>query len=99
MQNNALGIIETTGMTGAIEASDAMVKTAYVEHLGEERIGSGLVSVMVRGEIGAVKSAVEAGVEAAKKTGEFLNFLIIPKPHEEIEKILPKNNNSKKEIL
>ena len=99
MSKEALGMIETTGLTGAIEASDAMVKTANVIHLGEERIGSGLVTVMVRGDVGAVKAAVEAGVSAAKKAGEFLTSHVIPAPNEEVEKILPTGNNKHKEIL
>lgn len=88
----ALGMIETCGITGAIEASDAMVKTAKVTHIGEERIGSAFVTVMVRGEVGAVKASVEAGVEAAKKTGEFLSAHVIPRPHPEVENILPSGN-------
>ncbi|HPZ09885.1 MAG TPA: BMC domain-containing protein [Candidatus Eremiobacteraeota bacterium] len=86
----ALGMIETKGLIGAIEASDAMVKAANVELIGEERIGSAYVTVMVRGDVGAVKAAVDAGAEAARKVGELVSVHVIPRPHEEVEKILPK---------
>jgi len=83
-------MIETKGLIGAIEASDAMVKAANVELIGEERIGSAYVTVMVRGDVGAVKAAVDAGAEAARKVGELVSVHVIPRPHEEVEKILPK---------
>ncbi len=86
----ALGMIETKGLIGAIEASDAMVKAANVELIGEERIGSAYVTVLVRGDVGAVKAAVDAGAEAARKVGELVSVHVIPRPHEEVEKILPK---------
>ena len=85
----ALGMIETKGLIGAIEASDAMVKAANVELIGEERIGSAYVTVLVRGDVGAVKAAVDAGAEAARKVGELISVHVIPRPHEEVEKILP----------
>ncbi|MEQ8168593.1 MAG: BMC domain-containing protein [Candidatus Eremiobacterota bacterium] len=86
----ALGMIETKGLIGAIEASDAMVKAANVELIGEERIGSAYVTVLVRGDVGAVKAAVDAGAEAARKVGELVSVHVIPRPHEEVEKILPR---------
>ena len=85
----ALGMIETKGLVGAIEAADAMVKAANVQLIGTEKIGSGLVSVMVRGDVGAVKSAVEAGGSAAAKLGEIVATHVIPRPHSDVEKILP----------
>ena len=88
----ALGMIEVKGFVGAIEAADAMVKAANVQLVGEERIGSAYVTVMVRGDVGAVKAAVDAGAEAARKVGELISVHVIPRPHEEVEKILPKPN-------
>ena len=85
----ALGMIETRGLVAAIEAADAMVKAANVELIGSEKIGSGLVSVMVRGDVGAVKSAVEAGGANAAKLGELVATHVIPRPHTDVEKILP----------
>lgn len=85
----SLGIIETRGLTAAIEAADAMLKAADVEIAGTEKIGSGLVSVIVRGEVGAVKAAVEVGVEAAQRVGELIASHVIPRPHSDIEKMLP----------
>ena len=90
MAMDALGMIETRGLTAAIEAADAMVKAAYVSLLGTEKIGSGLVSVMVRGDVGAVKAAVESGTAAASKLGEIIATHVIPRPHADVEKILPK---------
>ena len=87
---NALGMIETKGLVGAIEAADAMVKSAEVTLVGTEKIGSGLVSVMVRGDVGAVKAAVESGAAAASKLGEIIATHVIPRPHADVEKILPK---------
>ena len=83
--------IETRGLTAAIEAADAMVKAAEVTLVGTEKIGSGLVSVMVRGDVGAVKAAVEAGAAAATRLGEVIATHVIPRPHADVEKILPKN--------
>ncbi len=90
MAQEALGIIETRGLTAAIEAADAMVKSAEVNLVGTEKIGSGLVSVMVRGDVGAVKAAVESGAAAASKLGEIIATHVIPRPHADVEKILPK---------
>ncbi len=89
MAQEALGMIETRGLVAAIEAADAMVKAANVELIGTEKIGSGLVSVMVRGDVGAVKSAVEAGGAAATRLGEIIATHVIPRPHNDVEKILP----------
>ena len=86
----ALGMVETRGLVAAIEAADAMVKAANVELIGTEKIGSGLVSVMVRGDVGAVKSATESGSAAASKLGELVAVHVIPRPHGDVEKILPK---------
>lgn len=90
MQNESLGMVETRGLVGAIEAADAMVKSANVVLVGYEKIGSGLVTVMVRGDVGAVKSAVDAGAVAAVKVGEVVSQHVIPRPHSDVEKILPK---------
>ncbi len=89
MSQEALGMIETRGLVAAIEAADAMVKAANVQLIGTEKIGSGLVSVMVRGDVGAVKSAVEAGGAAAGSLGEIIATHVIPRPHSDVEKILP----------
>ena len=86
----ALGLIETRGLVAAIEAADAMTKAAEVELIGTEKIGSGLVSVMVRGAVGAVKAAVEAGSTSASRLGELVATHVIPRPHGDVEKILPK---------
>lgn len=86
----ALGMIETKGLVGAIEAADAMTKSANVTLMGYEKIGSGLVTVMVRGDVGAVKAAVDAGACAAEKVGEIVAQHVIPRPHNDVEKILPK---------
>ena len=90
MSKEALGMVETRGLTAAIEAADAMVKAAEVTLIGTEKIGSGLVSVMVRGDVGAVKAAVEAGSTTASSLGELVATHVIPRPHEDVEKILPK---------
>ena len=90
MAIDALGMIETRGLTAAIEAADSMVKAAVVVLIGTEKIGSGLVSVMVRGDVGAVKAAVEAGANTASTLGELVATHVIPRPHEDVEKILPK---------
>ena len=89
MDKQALGMIETKGLVGAIEAADAMVKAANVTLAGKEQIGSGLVTVMVRGDVGAVKASVEAGAAAAKRVGELVSVHVIPRPHADVEKILP----------
>ena len=89
MVQQALGMVETRGLVAAIEAADAMLKAAHVELVGTEKIGSGLVSVMVRGDVGAVKAAVEAGLAAAQKLGEIIATHVIPRPHTDVEKILP----------
>ena len=86
----ALGMIETKGLVGAIEAADAMTKSANVTLMGYEKIGSGLVTVMVRGDVGAVKAAVDAGACAAEKVGEIVAQHVIPRPHTDVDKILPK---------
>ena len=90
MVQQALGMIETRGLIAAIEAADAMLKAANVELVGTKKIGSGLVSVMVRGDVGAVKAAVEAGSAAATRLGEVIATHVIPRPHADVEKILPK---------
>ena len=90
MAYEALGMIETRGLTAAVEAADAMVKAAEVTLIGTEKIGSGLVSVMVRGDVGAVKAAVEPGTAAASRLGEIIATHVIPRPHADVEKILPK---------
>ena len=86
----ALGMVETRGLVAAIEAADAMVKAANVQLIGTEKIGSGLVTVMVRGDVGAVKAATEAGSAAAVKLGQIIATHVIPRPHNDVEKILPK---------
>ncbi|NPV69157.1 MAG: ethanolamine utilization microcompartment protein EutM [Firmicutes bacterium] len=90
MALEALGMVETKGLVGAIEAADAMVKAANVTLIGYEKIGSGLVTVMVRGDVGAVKAATDAGAAAAQKVGEVVSVHVIPRPHTDTEKILPK---------
>ena len=90
MALEALGMVETRGLVAAIEAADAMVKAANVALIGTEKIGSGLVTVMVRGDVGAVKSATESGSAAASKLGELVAVHVIPRPHADVEKILPK---------
>ena len=90
MSNQALGMIETRGLVAITEAADAMLKAANVELVGSEKIGSGLVTVMVRGDVGAVKAAVEAGAEVAGRLGEVVAVHVIPRPHSDVEAILPK---------
>ena len=92
MPFDALGMIETKGLIGAVEAADAMVKTANVVLVGKEYIGAGYVTVMVRGDVGAVKSATDAGAAAARRVGELVSVHVIPRPHAEVEKILPKGS-------
>ena len=88
----ALGMIETKGMVAAIEASDAMVKAANVTLVGRELVGGGLVTVMVRGDVGAVKAATDAGAAAAQRVGELISVHVIPRPHGDVELILPSSN-------
>lgn len=89
MAMEALGMVETRGLVAAIEAADAMVKAANVTLIGTEKIGSGLVSVMIRGDVGAVKAATDAGREAAARLGEIVAVHVIPRPHADVEVILP----------
>ena len=89
MAQEALGMVETRGLTAAIEAADAMTKSAEVKLIGTEKIGSGLVTVMVCGDVGAVKASVESGSEAAGRLGELVAAHVIPRPHSDVEKILP----------
>lgn len=86
----ALGLVETKGLVGSIEAADAMVKAANVKLIGKVHVGGGLVTVMVRGDVGAVKAATDAGAAAAEKVGELVSVHVIPRPHSDIEFILPK---------
>jgi ethanolamine utilization protein EutM len=90
MTTEALGLVETKGLIGAIEAADAMVKAANVVLVGKEYIGAGYVTVMVRGDVGAVKAATDAGAAAARRVGELVSVHVIPRPHAEVEKVLPK---------
>lgn len=89
MRGEALGMVETKGLVGAIEAADAMVKAANVNLVGYEKIGSGLVSVFVRGDVGAVKAATDSGAAAAQRVGELVSVHVIPRPHADVERILP----------
>lgn len=89
MQMEALGMIETRGLVGAIEAADAMVKAANVHLVGKELVGGGLVTIVVRGDVGAVKAATDAGAAAAKRVGELVSVHVIPRPHGEVEMIIP----------
>ncbi len=86
----ALGMVETKGLVGAVEAADAMVKAANVKLIGKVHVGGGLVTVMVRGDVGAVKASTDAGAAAAEKVGELVSIHVIPRPHSDIELILPK---------
>lgn len=97
MNNGALGMVETKGLIGSIEAADAMVKAANVVLVGKENIGGGIVTIMVRGDVGAVKAATDAGAAAAQRVSELLSVHVIPRPHEEVSKILP-NGGEKSEI-
>ena len=90
MKNDALGMIETKGLVGSIEAADAMVKAANVYLIGKEHVGGGLVTVMVRGDVGAEKAATDAGAAAAQRVGELISVQVIPRPHAQVETILPK---------
>ena len=91
MAAEALGLVETKGLIGAVEAADAMVKAANVVLIGKEYIGAGYVTVMVRGDVGAVKAATDAGAAAARRVGELISVHVIPRPHAEVERILPKS--------
>ena len=90
MTQEALGMVETRGLTAAIEAADAMVKAAEVVLIGTEKIGSGLVTVMVRGDVAAVKAATEVGADSASRLGELVAVHVIPRPHSDVDKLLPK---------
>jgi ethanolamine utilization protein EutM len=92
MNQEALGLVETKGLIGSIEAADAMVKAANVVLVAKEYIGAGYVTVMVRGDVGAVKAATDAGAAAARRVGELVSVHVIPRPHSEVEKILPKSS-------
>src|SRR3990167_7241194 len=92
MSLEALGLVETKGLIGSIEAADAMVKAANVVLIGKEYIGAGYVTVMVRGDVGAVKAATDAGAAAARRVGELISVHVIPRPHTEVERILPKGS-------
>ena len=95
VSQEALGLVETKGLIGSIEAADAMVKTANVVLSRKEYIGGGLVTIMVRGDVGAVKAATDAGAAAARRVGELISVHVIPRPHTEVEKILPKSKDAK----
>ena len=90
MSREALGMVETKGLIGSVEAADAMVKTANVVLVGTEYIGAGYVTVLVRGDVGAVKAATDAGAAAARRVGELVSVHVIPRPHDELERALPK---------
>ncbi len=92
-EGTALGMVETKGLVGAIEAADAMVKAASVHLVGKVHVGGGIVTVLVRGDVGAVKAATDAGSAAASRVGELLSVHVIPRPHNELEMILPKSDN------
>jgi ethanolamine utilization protein EutM len=95
MSLEALGMVETKGLIGSIEAADAMVKAANVVLVGKEYIGAGYVTVLVRGDVGAVKAATDAGAAAARRVGELVAVHVIPRPHTEVEKVLPKAKDAK----
>ncbi len=90
MSLEALGMVETKGFVGAVEAADAMVKAANVQLVGKEYIGAGYVTIFVRGDVGAVKAATDAGAAAARRVGELISVHVIPRPHNEVERVLPK---------
>ena len=90
MAQEALGLVETRGLIGSVEAADAMVKAANVVLVSKEYIGAGFVTVMVRGDVGAVKAATDAGAAAARRVGELVSVHVIPRPHTEVERILPR---------
>jgi microcompartment protein CcmL/EutN len=93
MASEALGLVETKGLIGSVEAADAMVKAANVVLIGKEYIGAGYVTVMVRGDVGAVKAATDAGAAAARRVGELVSVHVIPRPHAEVERVLPRGNS------
>jgi ethanolamine utilization protein EutM len=95
MPLEALGMVETKGFVGAVEAADAMVKAANVQLLGKEYIGAGYVTIFVRGDVGAVKAATDAGAAAARRVGELISVHVIPRPHTEVERVLPRNGQSR----
>jgi microcompartment protein CcmL/EutN len=95
MALEALGMVETKGLIGSIEAADAMVKAANVVLVGKEYIGAGYVTVLVRGDVGAVKAATDAGAAAARRVGELVSVHVIPRPHTEVEKVLPRTTDAK----
>ncbi|PIC99918.1 MULTISPECIES: BMC domain-containing protein [unclassified Sporosarcina] len=90
MSSEALGMIETKGLVASIEAADAMVKSANVQVVGKVHVGGGIVTILVRGDVGAVKAATESGATAAQRVGELISVHVIPRPHNEIESLLPK---------
>lgn len=90
MSLEALGMVETKGFVGAVEAADAMVKAANVQLVGKEYIGAGYVTIFVRGDVGAVKAATDAGAAAARRVGELISVHVIPRPHNEVERVLPR---------
>lgn len=94
MPLEALGMVETKGFVGAVEAADAMVKAANVQLVGKEYIGAGYVTIFVRGDVGAVKAATDAGAAAARRVGELISVHVIPRPHAEVERVLPNNARS-----
>lgn len=94
MSMEALGMVETKGFVGAVEAADAMVKAANVQLVGKEYIGAGFVTVFVRGDVGAVKAATDAGAAAARRVGELVSVHVIPRPHSEVERVLPRSAGS-----
>ncbi len=94
MAGEALGLVETRGLVGSVEAADAMVKAANVQLIGYEKIGGGYVTVMVRGDVGAIKAATDAGAEAAARVGEVVSVHVIPRPHADVESILPLQEQS-----
>jgi ethanolamine utilization protein EutM len=94
MALEALGMVETKGFVGAVEAADAMVKAANVQLLGKEYIGAGYVTIFVRGDVGAVKAATDAGAAAARRVGELISVHVIPRPHAEVERVLPVNGRT-----
>lgn len=94
MPLEALGMIETKGFVGAVEAADAMVKAANVQLVGKEYIGAGYVTIFVRGDVGAVKAATDAGAAAARRVGELISVHVIPRPHAEVERVLPNNGRA-----
>ena len=99
MPLEALGMVETKGFVGAVEAADAMVKAANVQLVGKEYIGAGYVTIFVRGDVGAVKAATDAGAAAARRVGELISVHVIPRPHAEVERVLPNNGRAAERAL